>query len=175
MVRLKLDVLVRPSKSHRPCRKESYQDHPYRYSDAPVILLELGWLLAWLDPGETSRGSADIDSELSGKAARVTKGKFCLKHSRVAVSWRTAQSSLRTSECERDGISAAAREIQYSTFSVVVRAPTNFKTRFRDHEQRETPVLSSFIQPVSFIPILQEPAIAELAIKNKLPAICVGG
>ena len=57
LVRLKVDVLLTPGTPAALAAKNATRDDSHRFFTTWLILLRLGWLIAWRGLGETSRGS----------------------------------------------------------------------------------------------------------------------
>ena len=129
-----------------------------------MILLRLGWLTAWRGPGETSRGSPDIAAVLAGKRLELLK-ETVPKLSRVAVLWNPQDPS---SAQEWKESQLPARELGLQLHSMEVSSADKYESAFKEAIKARSAALAV---TSSALALSNQKRIADLATKNRLPAI----
>ena len=163
LVRLKVDVLMAISTNGALAAKRATSTIPIIFMGVagPV---EAGLVESLARPGGNITGLTNIASVLSGKRLEVLKETIA-KLSRVAVLWdpQNPGSSLQWKETE-----IAARELSLEIFSMDVSSENKYGSAFDGAIRARSAALAVTLNPLA---VSNQKRVAELAAKNRLPAI----
>jgi putative ABC transport system substrate-binding protein len=164
LVRLKVDVIVTAGPASTRSAKQATATIPIvmAYDDDPV---GNGFVTSLARPGGNITGSSTLSPEISGKQLELLK-EIVAKLSRVAVIGE---------DVTRPGIPQALREINLAADAfrvqvqyLEVRGPKDLETAFLAASKERADATLMVHGPVLYS---QRKRLAELAVKNRLPAI----
>jgi putative tryptophan/tyrosine transport system substrate-binding protein len=167
LVRLKVDVLVTPSTTGALALKNATRTIPIVFlgvSD-PVALVLVDSLAR---PGGNITGFTSIEAVLAGKRLELLK-ETIPKLSRVAVLWDPKNQGSEQSWKESQ---LSARELGLQLHSMEVSSADKFEGVFQDATKARSAALAVTLNAVANS---NQKRIAELAAKNRLPAIYARG
>jgi putative ABC transport system substrate-binding protein len=160
LVRLKMDIIVTGGRPSTRAAKRAT-------STIPIVMAAAGnpvgngFVTSLARPGGNITGLTTVRSDLTGKRLELLKETASMI-SRVAVLWGPpAASNFKIAE-------AAARLLGLELQSLEVRGPEDLEGAFRAATKERAQALVALRNPAIFN---ERKRIAELAIKNRLPAI----
>jgi putative tryptophan/tyrosine transport system substrate-binding protein len=167
LVRLKVDVLLTPGTPSALALKKATQTIPIVFMDVtdPVAA---GLVDSLARPGGNITGFSSIEAVLAGKRLELLK-ETVAKLSRVAVLWdpRNPGSAQEWKESQ-----LAARELGLQLHSMEVSSADKYQAAFKAAIKARCGALAVLSTPLASS---NQDQIAELAAKNRLPAIYVQG
>jgi putative ABC transport system substrate-binding protein len=167
LVRLKVDVLHTPGTPGALALKKATRTIPIVFSDVtdPVAA---GLVDSLARPGGNITGFSSIEAVLAGKRLELLK-ETVSKLSRVAVLWdpQNPSSTQEWRESQR-----AARELDLQLHSMEVSSADKYKDAFKEANRARSGALAVLSTPLASS---HQSQIAELAARNRLPAIYVQG
>jgi putative tryptophan/tyrosine transport system substrate-binding protein len=167
LVRLKVDVLLTPGTPGALALKNATKTIPIVFADVtdPVAA---GLVDSLARPGGNITGFSSIEAVLAGKRLELLK-EAVHKISRVAVLWnpRDPSSAQQWKESQ-----LAARELGLQLHSMEVSSADQFESVFKEANQVRSSALFVVSSALAFY---NQNRIADLAIKNRLPAIYTRG
>ena len=146
----------------RPSRQEHDQNDPHRFYRG-LILLRLGWLIAWRGPGETSRGSPPLR-----RCWRQTTGVTQGNRSQALPRCSTVESQNPGSAQQWKESQLPARELGLQLHSMEVSSADKYEGAFKEATKARSAALA--VTRARWLNSNQK-RIADLATKNRLPAI----
>jgi len=165
LVRLKVDVIHTPGTPGALALKKATQTIPIVFSDVtdPVAA---GLVDSLARPGGNITGFSSIEALLAGKRLELLK-ETVSKLSRVAVLWdpRNPSSTQEWKESQR-----AARELGLQLHSMEVSSANKYEEAFKEAIKARSGALAVLSSPLASS---NQEQIAELAARNRLPAIYV--
>jgi putative tryptophan/tyrosine transport system substrate-binding protein len=167
LVRLKVDVLITPGTPGALALKKATQTIPIVFTDVtdPVAT---GLVDSLARPGGNLTGFTSVDTVLAGKRLELLK-ETVPKLLRVAVLW-DPQNPSSTEEWKESQI--AARNLGLQLHSMAVRNADKYESAFNEAVQARSTALAACSTPLA---ASNQERIAQLATKNRLPAIYVQG
>jgi putative ABC transport system substrate-binding protein len=167
LVRLKVDVLVTPSTTGALALKNATRTIPIVFFGVadPVALVLVDSLAR---PGGNITGFTSIEAVLAGKRLELLK-EIVPKLSRVAVLWDPKNQGSEQSWKESQ---LSARELGLQLHSMEVSSADKFEGAFQDATKARSAALAVTLNAVANS---NQKRIAELAAKNRLPAIYARG
>jgi putative tryptophan/tyrosine transport system substrate-binding protein len=167
LVRLKVDVLLTPSSAEALAAKNSTRTIPIVFlgTGDPVAA---GLVDSFARPGGNITGFTTIAPVLAGKRLELLK-ETVPKLSRVAVLWNPQIPGLSSQWKESQ---LAALELGLQLHSMEVRSANEFESAFKEATKAGSAALAVTGSP--FMNSYQK-QIADLAIKNRIPAIYTRG
>jgi putative ABC transport system substrate-binding protein len=167
LVRLKVDVLHTPGTPGALALKKATRTIPIVFSDVtdPVAA---GLVDSLARPGGNITGFSSIEAVLAGKRLELLK-ETVSKLSRVAVLWdpQNPSSTQEWRESQR-----AARELDLQLHSMEVSSADKYEDAFKEANRARCGALAVLSTPLASS---HQSQIAELAARNRLPAIYVQG
>jgi putative ABC transport system substrate-binding protein len=167
LVRLKVDVLHTPGTPGALALKKATRTIPIVFSDVtdPVAA---GLVDSLARPGGNITGFSSIEAVLAGKRLELLK-ETVSKLSRVAVLWdpQNPSSTQEWRESQR-----AARELDLQLHSMEVSSADKYEDAFKEANRARSGALAVLSTPLASS---HQSQIAELAARNRLPAIYVQG
>jgi len=167
LVRLKVDVLLTPGTPGALALKKATRTIPIVFLDVtdPVAA---GLVDSLARPGGNITGFSSIEAVLAGKRLELLK-EAVSKLSRVAVLWdpRNPGSTQEWKESQ-----LAARELGLQLHSMEVSSADKYQDAFKEAIRARSGALAVLSTPLASSNLDQ---IAELAARNRLPAIYVQG
>ena len=167
LARLKVDVLVTPGTPGALALKKATQTIPIVFLDVtdPVAA---GLVDSLARPGGNLTGFSSIEAVLAGKRLELLK-ETVSKLSRVAVLWdpRNPGSTQEWKETQ-----LAARELGLQLHSMEVSSADKYQNAFKEAIRARSGALAVLSTPLASS---NQKQIAELAARNRLPAIYVQG
>ena len=167
LVRLKVDVLLTPGTPGALALKKATRTIPIVFLDVtdPVAA---GLVHSLARPGGNITGFSSIEAVLAGKRLELLK-ETASKLSRVAVLWdpRNPGSTQEWKESQ-----LAARELGLQLHSMEVSSADKYEDGFKEAIRARSGALAVLSTPLASSNLDQ---IAELAARNRLPAIYVQG
>jgi ABC-type uncharacterized transport system substrate-binding protein len=167
LVRLKVDVLHTPGTPGALALKKATRTIPIVFSDVtdPVAA---GLVDSLARPGGNITGFSSIEAVLAGKRLELLK-ETVSKLSRVAVLWdpQNPSSTQEWRESQR-----AARELDLQLHSMEVSSAAKYEDAFKEANRARSGALAVLSTPLASS---HQSQIAELAARNRLPAIYVQG
>ena len=167
LVRLKVDVLHTPGTPGALALKKATRTIPIVFSDVtdPVAA---GLVDSLARPGGNITGFSSIEAVLGGKRLELLK-ETVSKLSRVAVLWdpQNPSSTQEWRESQR-----AARELDLQLHSMEVSSADKYEDAFKEANRARSGALAVLSTPLASS---HQSQIAELAARNRLPAIYVQG
>ena len=167
LVRLKVDLLLTPASAEALAAKKATRTIPivfYSVGD-PVAA---GLVDSLARPGGNITGFANIGSVLAGKRLELLK-ETVPKLSRVAVLWNPKSPGSEQSWKESQ---FSARELGLQLYSMEVSSADKFESAFKEAIKAGSAALSLINNPLFNT---HQKKIADLAAKNRLPAIAPRG
>jgi len=163
LVRLKVDVLLTPGTPGALALKNTTKTIPIVFADVtdPVAA---GLVDSLARPGGNITGFSSIEAVLAGKRLELLK-EAVPKISRVAVLWNPHDPSSAQQWKESQ---LAARELGLQLHSMEVTSADQFESAFKEANQVRS---SGLFVVSSALAFSNQNRIADLAIKNRLPAI----
>jgi putative ABC transport system substrate-binding protein len=161
LVRLKIDVLVTPATPETLAAKNASRTIPILFV-SPVDPVAVGLVDSLARPGGNITGFTTISAVLTGKRLELLK-ETIPKLSRVAVLWDPKDPSSGQGWKESQ---LAARELGLEVYSMEVSSPNEFESAFKEATKAGSSAIT-----VSDGPLFLPKRIADLATKNRLPAI----
>jgi putative ABC transport system substrate-binding protein len=165
LVRLKVDVIHTPGTPGALALKNATQTIPIIFSDVtdPVAA---GLVDSLARPGGNITGFSSIEALLAGKRLELLK-ETVSKFSRVAVLWdpRNPSSTQEWKESQR-----AARGLGLQLHSMEVSSADKYEEAFKEAIKARSGALAVLSNPLASS---NQEQIAELAARNRLPAIYV--
>jgi ABC-type uncharacterized transport system substrate-binding protein len=163
LVRLKVDVIVSGGPSATRPAKEATATIPIvmAFDDEPV---GSGFVASLARPGGNITGLATLAPELSGKQLELLR-EIVPKLSRVAV-FGTSTRPGNAQALKEIELAAGAFKVQLQYLDIL--SPKDIESSFREASKQRADTLLVLVSPVTFA---QRKQIAELAVKNRLPAI----
>jgi putative tryptophan/tyrosine transport system substrate-binding protein len=165
LVRLKVDVLLTPGTPGALALKKATRTIPIVFSDVtdPVAA---GLVDSLARPGGNITGFSSIEAVLAGKRLELLK-ETVSKLSRVSVLWdpRNPTSTQEWKESQR-----AARELGLQLHSMEVSSSDKYEGAFKEAIRARSGALAVLSNPLA---ASNQQQIAELAARNRLPAIYV--
>ena len=167
LVRLNVDVLVTPGTPGAIALKKATRTIPIVFTDVtdPVAA---GLVNSLARPGGNITGFSSIEAVLAGKRLELLK-ETVPKISRVAVLWDPRNSS-NAQEWKQSQV--AARELHLDVYSMPVSSADKYEDGFKQAVKARSDALSVLSSPTS---LSRQEQIANLAARNRLPAIYVQG
>jgi ABC-type uncharacterized transport system substrate-binding protein len=167
LVRLKVDVLLTPGTPGALALKNATRTIPIIFTDVtdPVAA---GLVDSLARPGGNITGFSSIEAVLAGKRLELVK-ETVPKISRVAVFWNPHDPSSAQQWKESQ---LAARELGLQLHSMEVSSANQFESAFKEATQVRSSALFVVSSALAFS---NQKRIADLAIKNRLPAIYTRG
>jgi putative tryptophan/tyrosine transport system substrate-binding protein len=167
LVRLKVDVLLTPGTPGALALKNATKTIPILFLDVtdPVAA---GLVASLARPGGNITGFSSIEAVLAGKRLELLK-ETVPKISRVAVLWNPHDPSSAQQWKESQ---LAARELGLQLHSMEVSSADQFESAFKEANQVRSSALFVVSSALAFS---NQNRIADLAIKNRLPAIYTRG
>ena len=167
LVRLKVDVLLTPGTPGALAFKNATKTIPIVFADVtdPVAA---GLVDSLARPGGNITGFSSIEAVLAGKRLELLK-EAVPKISRVAVLWNPHDPSSAQQWKESQ---LAARELGLQLHSMEVSSADKFESAFKEANQVRSSALFVVSSALAFS---NQNRIADLAIKNRLPAIYTRG
>src|SRR5258705_1173657 len=167
LVRLKVDVLLTPGTPGALALKSATKTIPIVFADVtdPVAAGLVGSLAR---PGGNITGFSSIEALLAGKRLELLK-EAVPKISRVAVLWNPHDPSSAQQWKESQ---LAARELGLQLHSMEVSSADQFESAFKEANQVRN---SALVVVSSALAFSNQKRLADLAIKNRLPAIYTRG
>jgi putative tryptophan/tyrosine transport system substrate-binding protein len=167
LVRLKVDVLLTPGTPGALALKEATQTIPIVFLDVtdPVAA---GLVDSLARPGGNITGFSSIEAVLAGKRLELLK-ETVSKLSRVAVLW-DPRNPASTQEWKESQL--AARELGLQLHSMEVSSADKYQNAFKEAIKARSGALVVLSTPLA---ASNQKQIAELAARNRLPAIYVQG
>ena len=167
LVRLKVDVLLTPGTPGALAFKNATKTIPIVFADVtdPVAA---GLVDSLARPGGNITGFSSIEAVLAGKRLELLK-EAVPKISRVAVLWNPHDPSSAQQWKESQ---LAARELGLQLHSMEVSSADQFESAFKEANQVRSSALFVVSSALAFS---NQNRIADLAIKNRLPAIYTRG
>jgi putative ABC transport system substrate-binding protein len=167
LVRLKVDVLLTPGTPGALALKNATKTIPIVFTDVtdPVAA---GLVASLARPGGNITGFSSIEAVLAGKRLELLKEAFP-KISRVAVLWNPHDPSSAQQWKESQ---QAARDLGLQLHSMEVSSADQFESAFKEATQVRSSALFVVSSALAFS---NQNRIADLAIKNRLPAIYTRG
>jgi putative ABC transport system substrate-binding protein len=167
LVRLKADVLLTPGTPGALALKNATKTIPIVFTDVtdPVAA---GLVDSLARPGGNITGFSSIEAVLAGKRLELLK-EAVPKISRVAVLWNSHDPSSAQQWKESQ---LAARELGLQLHSMEVSSADQFERAFKEATQVRSSALFVVSSALAFS---NQNRIADLAIKNRLPAIYTRG
>ena len=167
LVRLKVDVLLTPGTPGALALKNATKTIPIVFADVtdPVAA---GLVASLARPGGNITGFSSIEALLAGKRLELLK-ETVSKLSRVAVLWdpRNPGSTQEWKESQ-----LAARELGLQLHSMEVSSADKYQDAFKEAIRAGSGALAVLSTPLASS---NQEQIAELAARNRLPAIYVQG
>jgi putative ABC transport system substrate-binding protein len=163
LVRLKVDVLVASTTNAALTAKNTTRT-------IPIVFLEVsdpvgaGLVDSLARPGGNITGVTNIAAVLAGKRLELLK-ETVTKLSRVAVLW-DPQNSGSTQQWKESQL--AAQELGLPLHSMEVSSTDKYEGAFKEAIKKRSTALAVTLNPLAFS---NQTLIAELAAKNRLPAI----
>jgi putative ABC transport system substrate-binding protein len=163
LVRLKVDVIIAISTNGALAAKGATSTIPIFFIGVTGPI-EAGLVESLARPGGNITGLTNIASVLSGKRLEVLKETIS-KLSRVAVLWDSQNhgSKLQWKESE-----IAARELSLQVYSMEVSSANKYESAFNEAMNARSTAVTVTLNPLA---ISNQKRLAELAVKNRLPAI----
>ena len=163
LVRLKVDVILTPSPPAALAAKNATRTIPIVFNSIsdPVAL---GLVDTLARPGGNITGVTNIASELTGKRLEILK-ETIPKLSRVAVLWSSQGPSSAHPWKESQ---LAAKELGLQLHSMEVSSADKYESAFKEAIKAGSAALAVTLSPLANA---TQKRIADLAIKNRLPAI----
>jgi len=161
LVRLKVDVLVTPGTPETLAAKNASRTIPILFV-SPVDPVAVGLVDSLARPGGNITGFTTISAVLTGKRLELLK-ETIPKLSRVAVLWDPKDPSSGQDWKESQ---LAARELGLQVHSMEVSSPNDFESALKKATKAGSSALT-----VPDSPLFLPKRIADLATKNRLPAI----
>jgi ABC-type uncharacterized transport system substrate-binding protein len=161
LVRLKVDVIVTPATPETLAAKNASRTIPILFV-SPVDPVAVGLVDSLARPGGNITGFTTISAVLTGKRLELLK-ETIPKLSRVAVLWDPKDPS---SGQDWKKSQLAARELGLQVHSTEVSSPNDFESAFKEATKAGSSALT-----VPDSPLFLPKRIADLATKNRLPAI----
>ncbi len=164
LVRLKVDVIVTGGSSSTRFAKEAT-------STIPIVMTQhndpvsTGVIASLARPGGNITGLSTLSPELMGKRVEILK-EVVPKLSRVAV-FGTSTSVTNAQDLGEMELAAGALGVKLQYFDVL--APKGIETAFRAAAKERSH--GALMNMSGSTPNFQQKAIAELAVKNRLPVI----
>ena len=124
--------------------------------------VEIGLVTSLAHPGGNVTGLSQISTDLGGKRLELIK-ELVPKLRRVAILWHPAN---LTNLAQKKGAEVAARTAGVDTKSVPVQDPNHFGAAFED-----APGVDALMQMDDPLFLTNLRQLAELAVRNRLPAI----
>jgi putative ABC transport system substrate-binding protein len=167
LVRLKVDVLLTPGTPGALALKNATKTIPILFLDVtdPVAA---GLVDSLARPGGNITGFSSIEAVLAGKRLELLK-ETVPRISRVAVLWNPHDPSSAQQWKESQ---LAARELGLQLHSMGVSSADQFESAFKEANQVRSSALFVVSSALAFS---NQNRIADLAIKNRLPAIYTRG
>jgi putative ABC transport system substrate-binding protein len=163
LVRLKVDVIVTSSSGSSLAAKNATRTIPIVFQNVadPVAI---GLVASLARPGGNLTGFTNIAPVLSGKRLELLK-ETVPKLSRVAMLWNPQNpgSALNWKESQ-----LPARELGLQLYSMEVSSPAKFEGSFQAATKARSGALAVTQDPLN---VTNRKVIADLALKNRLPAI----
>jgi len=163
LVRLKVDVLVTAGTPEALALKSATKTIPIVFH-AVTDPVAAGLVASLARPGGNITGLSDIAAVLAGKRLELLK-EAIPKLSRVAVLWNPQDASSAQQWKESQ---AAARELGLQLHSMGVSSVGQFESAFKETTKARSDALAVVAHGLA---ISNQKRIAELATKNRLPAI----
>jgi len=167
LVRLKVNVLLTPGTPGALALKNATRTIPIVFTDVtdPVAA---GLVDSLARPGGNITGFSSIEAVLAGKRLELLK-EAVPKISRVAVLWNPHDPSSAQQWKESQ---LAARELGLQLHSMEVSSADQYEGAFKEATQARSAALAVIAGSLA---ISNRKRIAEMATKNRLPAIYTGG
>ena len=163
LVRLKVDVLLTAGTSEALALKSATKTIPIVFH-AVTDPVAAGLVESLARPGGNITGLSDVAAVLAGKRLELLK-EAIPKLSRVAVLWNPQEASSAQQWKESQ---AAARELGLQLHSMGVSSAGQFESAFNEAAKARNDALAVVAQSLT---ISNQKRIADLATKNRLPAI----
>jgi ABC-type uncharacterized transport system substrate-binding protein len=163
LVRLKVDVLLTAGTSEALALKSATKTIPIVFH-AVTDPVAAGLVASLARPGGNITGLSDIAAVLAGKRLELLK-EAIPKLSRVAVLWNPQDAS---SEQQWKESQAAARELGLQLHSMGVSSVGQFESAFKEATKARSDALAVVAHALA---ISNQKRVAELATRNRLPAI----
>jgi putative ABC transport system substrate-binding protein len=163
LVRLKVDVIISSASTQTPVAKQAT-------STIPIVMAQdgdpvaAGFVASLARPGGNITGLSTLTPELSGKQLELLNA-IIPKLKRVAV-FGSSNNPGNTQSLKQIELAAGASNVQLQFLNVL--GPEDIATVFRAISNRSTDAVLVMAGPVFFS---QRKNLAELAIKNRVPAI----
>ncbi|HEV8725410.1 MAG TPA: ABC transporter substrate-binding protein [Candidatus Binatia bacterium] len=167
LVRLKVDVLLTPGTPGALALKNATKTIPIVFADVtdPVAA---GLVESLARPGGNITGFTSIEAVLAGKRLELLK-ETVSNLSRVAVLW-DPQSPTSTQEWKESQM--AAQNLGLQLHSMAVSRADKYESAFKEAMRAHSAALAVWSTPLA---ASHQERIAELATKNRLPAIYAQG
>ena len=163
LVRLKVDVLLTAGTSEALALKSATKTIPIVFH-AVTDPVAAGLVESLARPGGNITGLSDVAAVLAGKRLELLK-EAIPKLSRVAVLWNPQEASSAQQWKESQ---AAAQELGLQLHSMGVSSAGQFESAFNEAAKARSDALAVVAQSLT---ISNQKRIADLATKNRLPAI----
>ena len=161
LVALKVDIIIALNPPSAQAVKNATKTIPVvmRSTDDPV---ESGLVASLARPGGNITGLASMSTELNGKRLEILK-EAVPRISQLAVLRRVSGQNAKAQELE-----TVARALKLKLFTVTVKGPNDFESAFQAAIKNRAQGVEVVRSPLF---LANRKKIADLAVKNRLPAI----
>ena len=167
LVRLNVDVIVASLTQASLVAKKATATTPIVMAGVadPVAV---GLIASLARPGGNITGTSGLAADIVGKQIELLK-EVIPGVSHIAVLWNPANSAFQSLQVRE--VEVAARTAGLELQLLEARAPNEFEAAFADILKKGTPALAVLGDPLFNV---YAAAIAELALKNRLPTVSAG-